>query len=129
MRMELKDLTALNDFATQFIPGLKIWQENWQGMLCSRKIFPAGTDFTNILKGLPDDMCQVPHWGYCFKGKMKMIYKDGTTEYVVGGDIFCMPAPHNCIAEEDSEFVEFSSAEDMHRQSELAQAIAAKMKK
>jgi hypothetical protein len=119
--MQLKDLAAVNDFVTRFFPGLKIWQENWDGMVCSRKIFPAGTDFTSILKGMPGDLCQVPHWGYCFRGRMKMIYGDGTTEYVVGGDIFCMPAPHNCVAEEESEFVEFSSAEDIQRQAKLAQ--------
>jgi hypothetical protein len=129
MRKQLKDLVPVNDYVTKNTPGLKIWEENWQGMMCARHIIPAGTDFTNILKGLPDDLCQVSHWGYCFKGKMKFIYKDGSTEYVGAGDIFCTPAPHNCIVEEDSDFVQFSTAEDMHGQAKLAQAIAAKKMK
>jgi hypothetical protein len=26
------------------------------------------TDLAPMLKGLPDDRCQCPHWGYVFKG-------------------------------------------------------------
>ena len=26
-------------------------------------------DATPFMKGLPDDRCQCPHWGYVFKGK------------------------------------------------------------
>ena len=125
MRKQLKDLVAVDDYVTQNTPGLKIWEENWNGMMCARHIIPGGTDFTEILRGLPDDLCGVTHWGYCFKGSMKMIYKDGTTEIVGPGDLFCMPAPHNCIVEEDVDFVQFSTAEEMHGQAAKAQAIAA----
>ena len=33
-------------------------------------------DATPFMKGLPDDRCQCPHWGYVFKGKMTLL---GTT--------------------------------------------------
>jgi len=125
MRKQLKDLIAVNDYVTQNTPGLKIWEENWNGMMCAHHIIPGGTDFGNMLKGLPDDMCGVTHWGYCFKGRMKMIYKD--SEEIVGpGDIFCMPAPHGCIVLEDTDFIQFSTADEMHGQGKLAGEIAAK---
>ena len=129
MRKQLKDLVAVNDYVTQNTPGLKIWEENWNDMMCARHTIAGGTDFTNMLKGLPDDLCGVTHWGYCFKGRMKMIYKDGTTEIVGPGDIFCMPAPHNCIVLEDTDFIQFSTAAEMHGQGKLAGEIAAKMMK
>jgi hypothetical protein len=33
-------------------------------------------DATPLMKGLPDDRCQCPHWGYVFKGKMTARYAD-----------------------------------------------------
>ena len=33
-------------------------------------------DATPFMKGLPDDRCQCPHWGYVLKGKMTARYAD-----------------------------------------------------
>ena len=33
-------------------------------------------DATPFMKGLPDDRCQCPHWGYVIKGKMTARYAD-----------------------------------------------------
>jgi hypothetical protein len=35
-----------------------------EGMAAEYVQLPAGADFTPMLEGLPDDMCQCPHWGY-----------------------------------------------------------------
>lgn len=123
MKKQLKDLKPVNDYVTQNHPGLKIWEEEWLGMMCARHIIPTGTDFTAFLKKLPGGLCPTTHWGYCFKGKMKMIYGDGTIEYIGAGDIFCMPAPHNCIVEEEVDFVQFSDAKTMHGAGKLAQKL------
>ena len=29
----------------------------------------AGQDASSMVKGLPDDRCQAPHWGYLFWGR------------------------------------------------------------
>jgi len=34
------------------------------------------SDLAPLLKGLPDDLCHCPHWGYMFKGKLTVRYKD-----------------------------------------------------
>jgi hypothetical protein len=34
------------------------------------------SDLAPMLKGLPDDRCQCPHWGYVFKGEMTVSYAD-----------------------------------------------------
>jgi hypothetical protein len=33
-------------------------------------------DLAPLLKGSPDDLCQCPHWGYLFKGKIVVRYAD-----------------------------------------------------
>jgi hypothetical protein len=48
---------------------------------------PAGTDFTPLLKGLNNDSCHCPYYGYIFDGKFKIIYDDGTEEILESGDI------------------------------------------
>jgi hypothetical protein len=67
---------------------------NWGGMVveyfeCSEKV-----DFTPILKGLPDDRCPCPHWGYMLKGICHMEYADGSEDVIQPGDVYYMPAAH-----------------------------------
>jgi hypothetical protein len=68
---------------------------------------PAGTDLGPLLRGLPNDLCPCPHWGYVLKGRMRMTYSDGE-EVLTQGDLFYMPPGHTGVVEEDVEFVEFS---------------------
>ena len=68
----------------------------------------AGTDITELLKGLEDDMCQCPHWGYVVKGAITAIYKSGQEETVRTGDLFYWPPGHSVRAEEDTDIIMFS---------------------
>jgi hypothetical protein len=68
---------------------------------------PAGTDLTPLLRGLPNDLCPCPHWGYMLKGRMRVIYADGE-EILQAGDLFYLPPGRTPLVEEDTEFVEFS---------------------
>ena len=33
-------------------------------------------DLAPMLKGLPDDRCQCPHWGYVFEGRLTFTFGD-----------------------------------------------------
>jgi hypothetical protein len=68
---------------------------------------PAGTDLAPLLKGLPNDLCPCPHWGYVIKGRIRVRYADGE-ETLQAGDLFYLPPGHTPLVEEDTEFVEFS---------------------
>jgi len=59
------------------------------------------------LKGLPDDRCPCPHWGYVVKGQLRVIYAD-RQEVLRAGDLYFMAPGHSAVAEEDYEGVEFS---------------------
>jgi hypothetical protein len=65
---------------TMEAPGTKMSDANWGGMAVGYRELPAGTDFTPLLEGLPDDACQCPHWGYVIKGAVHVRYTDGTEE-------------------------------------------------
>ncbi len=68
----------------------------------------GGTDFTPLLQGLEDDLCHSPHWGYMIKGKITVIYKDGSEETAAAGDLFFWPAGHTVKIEQDTEVIMFS---------------------
>jgi hypothetical protein len=64
-------------------------------------------DLAPLLKGLPDDLCQCPHWGFVFKGRLHVHYAD-REEVIEAGEAFYMPPGHAPKAEAGSEFVQFS---------------------
>ena len=68
----------------------------------------AGTDISPLLKGLEDDLCQSPHWGYLIEGEVTVTYKDGATETVSGGDIFYWPPGHTVSVSKNAELILFS---------------------
>lgn len=72
----------------------------------------AGTDLAPLFRGLEDDMCQSPHWGYLAKGVVKVRYGDGTIDMVQGGDLFYWPPGHTVKVDEDAELLMFSPARE-----------------
>jgi hypothetical protein len=74
---------------------------------------PAGTDFTPLFVGLPDDRCQSAHWGYVVSGSIRVRYADGTEELNQAGDLYYWPAGHTGWTEEGVTFIEFSPTADI----------------
>src|SRR5215469_5932102 len=80
-----------------------------------------------LLKGLPDDRCQVPHWGYLFKGKIVVRYDADHEETITEGQAFYMPAGHVPEALEDCEVVQFSPSAEMQAAIEVMRRNAQAM--
>ena len=78
------------------------------------------TDLAPLLRGLPGDSCQCPHWGYLFKGKLTVRYADHE-EAIEAGDAFYMPPGHVPAGAAGTEFVQFSPSEEL-RVSQAAMA-------
>jgi hypothetical protein len=70
------------------------------------------TDLAPLLKGLPGDSCQCPHWGYMFKGRMTIRYAD-REEVIEAGDAFYLPPGHVPAGDAGSEFVQFSPTDEL----------------
>ena len=68
----------------------------------------AGTDISELLHGLEEDLCQCPHWGYVVKGAVTALFSGGEEETSRTGDLFYWPPGHSVRAEEDTDIVMFS---------------------
>jgi hypothetical protein len=94
------------------------------GMAVAYVEVPAGTDFTPLFAGLPDNMCPAPHWGYMLEGSMKVKYLDGKEETINAGEVFYLPAPHTAGADKNAKFIDFSPEAEF---TQLMDHIASKM--
>ena len=75
--------------------------------------FNQDIDATPLLKGLPDDRCQCPHWGYVASGKVTFRYAD-RDEVFEAGDAFYTPPGHAPVKHEPgTELLLFSPAEEL----------------
>jgi mannose-6-phosphate isomerase-like protein (cupin superfamily) len=83
--------------------------------------FRQDIDGTPLLKGLPDDRCQCPHWGYVIAGRV--VFRFGDREEVYeAGDAFYTPPGHAPVQHEPgTEVVQFSPTEQL-RETEAAMA-------
>jgi hypothetical protein len=75
-------------------------------------LMAQGTDIKPLLKGLPDDLCQSPHWGYLIDGELTVKFKDGIQENVRSGDLFYWPPGHTVKANRAAEFILFSPQQE-----------------
>lgn len=84
------------------------------GDQCVRHIeLPAGADFRPLLKGLPKDQCDCPHYGYVLEGSITIRYEDGTEETTRAGEAYYWPGGHTGWTDEGVIFVEISPAAEI----------------
>ena len=92
-------------------PGTE-WRAELDGYTVSIVAVSADADLTELLRGLPNDQCPSPHWGYVTNGSMWFRYGD-REEVFSAGDAFYVPPGHTSGANEGAEFVIFSPSETM----------------
>ena len=99
--------------------------EELGGFIVEFSSFREDADATQLFKGLPDDRCQSPHWGYVLKGSLTFNYSDHEETYEAG-DAYYGPPGHIPRVTAGTEVVEFSPAEEYRRtQAVLAENLAA----
>lgn len=87
--------------------------------------FREDADGTPLFRGLPDDRCQSPHWGYVISGRVTFRFAD-REEVHEAGDAYYAPPGHVPVVAAGSEFVEFSPTGEYQRTLEVvAQNLAA----
>lgn len=107
MRATKEDLPVMLEAGDASIRGA-----DWGDMRLTVVTIPAGTDLEPLLKGLPNDRCQGPHWGYVLKGRIRIQYSS-SEDVLQAGDFYYMPPGHTGITEEDTEFLEIAPP-DLH---------------
>ncbi len=70
----------------------------------------AGTDIAPLLRGLTDDACHAPHWGYVISGRLVVDYVGGSQDTCADGDLFYWPPGHSVRVSDDAEVILFSPA-------------------
>jgi len=86
--------------------------EDLDGYTVNFVSFREDIDATPLLRGLPDDSCQCPHWGYVLKGRLTFRFADHE-EVFEAGDAFYLPPGHVPSAEAGSEYLQFSPSEEL----------------
>jgi hypothetical protein len=80
--------------------------------------YSSDVDMAPLFKGLPDDRCQCPHWGYVIKGKVVYHYADGDDEITAGEAYYARPG-HTPEIFAGSEVVEFSPTAELAKTIEV----------
>ncbi len=100
----------------------------WGDMNVAFEAFPVGLDTSPLFKGLPNDACPCPHWGFLFKGKFRVKYLDHE-EVISAGQAYYLSPGHNLVTLEDAEVIEFSPKGEYQKTMEVAQRNMANMEK
>jgi hypothetical protein len=90
------------------LDGLDVRVEHLEGgySVCFER-HTADADLAELFRGLPDDRCQLPRWGYVLKGMITFRFAAGEETYVAG-DAYYVPPGHTPIHYAGAEVVEFS---------------------
>jgi hypothetical protein len=96
-------------------PWVTLRHVDWGGMTVEQGVVhqtvdPALSDL--LFKGLPDDRCQCPHWGYVLRGQRHYKFADHEEVYTVG-EVYYVPPGHGPVAVADCEFLELSPTDQM----------------
>jgi mannose-6-phosphate isomerase-like protein (cupin superfamily) len=86
--------------------------EDVDGTTISFVTIREDVDAAPLLRGLPDDRCSCPHWGYVFTGRLTFRLGDREEVYEAG-DAFSVPPGHTPRAEPGTEYLQFSPAEEL----------------
>lgn len=89
--------------------------------------YTADADPSPLFKGLPDDHCQCPHWGYVIEGKVTFTYIDGHSETYETGDAYYAPPGHLPYLYGGSQVVEFHPTDELAKTVEVIERNMAAM--
>ena len=99
--------------------------EELGGYTVGFETFREDADGTPLFRGLPDDRCQSPHWGYVVNGRITFRFAERQEVYE-GGDAYYAPPGHVPMIDAGTEIVEFSpTAEYQQTMAVVAENLAA----
>jgi hypothetical protein len=94
---------------------VEAFERDLGGYIVNFVTFQPDMDQTPLLKGLPDDRCQCPHWGYVFEGSVTYRFADHE-ENVLAGEAFYLPPGHVPVGNApNSVIVQFSPTDELRK--------------
>jgi hypothetical protein len=121
MRGSFKDIPVAFE-----MPEGKLRFVEWGDMTVELGDVTARVDPEPLFKGLPDDRCQCPHWGYVIKGTLRYRFADHE-ELFNAGDVYYAPPGHTPVLEAGAVYVEFSPTSLLKRTMEVVERNMAAM--
>ncbi|RBI61115.1 cupin domain-containing protein [halophilic archaeon] len=104
-----------------------IWREaEWGEMRVGYETYLQDFDDAPLLKGLPNDRCQCPHWGYLLSGRMTVLYADHE-EVVEAGEIYYMAPDHTIEIDAGTVLIEFSPKDEFRKTAEVGERNLAEL--
>jgi hypothetical protein len=97
-----------------------IRQVNWGDMTVETADLRQDVDVGPFFKGLPDDRCQCPHWGYVLKGRLRYRFADHEEIYSAGELYYAAPG-HTPFLEAGCEYIEFSPTDELSKTMEVVE--------
>src|SRR5262245_37262837 len=90
------------------LEGLEVHLEHLDGgySVCF-ETHTADAELAPLFRGLPDDRCQIPRWGYVVTGHVTFRFADHEETYRAG-DAYYVPPGHVPVHHAGAEIVEFS---------------------
>jgi hypothetical protein len=98
----------------EIAPGYASRHADWGGITVAFEEGRVGQDASALVRGLPDDRCQAPHWGYLFSGRIVVHYSD-RSEIVEAGQAYYVEPGHIVEFLEDSSALEFTPTDALER--------------
>ena len=97
------------------LEGLDVRLEHLEGgySVCFER-HTADAELGALFRGLPDDRCPLPRWGYVVKGKVGFVFPD-RKEIFEAGDAYYVPPGHVPVHYAGAEIVEFSPTDVLER--------------
>ena len=106
----------------EIAPGYASRFADWGGMTVAFEHAVAGQDASAMVKGLRDDRCQAPHWGYLLSGRVVVDYGD-REETIVAGQAYYIEPGHLVTFPEDAEALEFTPTDALCKRNEVASRL------
>jgi hypothetical protein len=117
----------LSQFPTTLKSEVAIWREaEWGDMRVGFETYLTDFDDAELLKGLPDDRCQCPHWGYVLAGRLVARYRDHH-DVIHAGEVYYMAPGHTMTMDAGTVLIEFSPREQFRELTAIAEKNLARL--
>jgi len=104
---------------------LTVRETDWEDIHVSLITCHKTLDIAPLLVGLPDNLCQCPHWGMVLRGRKVVKYKDHE-EVLLPGDAYYMTPGHTTVTDAGTEWLEFSPSAELKKTDEAVSRNLAK---
>jgi hypothetical protein len=99
--------------------GIVIREVEWEELHVGHESFETAFDVGPLFQGLPEDLCQCPHWGYVIRGRLRVRYAD-REEVIEAGSVYYLPPGHAPKIDAGTEIIEFSPKEPYRQTMDVA---------